>query len=86
MKSLLCAVMIAALPGASLAGEPSCRQDGDVGKSLCVAGVLYRCACRPIAGGAVCSWDNAASACSAITSKEGDAPAHVISRAGPAEP
>jgi hypothetical protein len=82
MKSLLAAMTIVAASAAGVAAEPSCRQDGDAGKSLCVAGVLYRCACRQLASATVCSWDNAASACSALTSSEGEARPSVVGGIG----
>ncbi|HEY8262289.1 MAG TPA: hypothetical protein VIG55_13835 [Methylosinus sp.] len=72
MKGFLAAVVILVIPGASAVAEPSCRQSDDSGKAVCVAGVLYRCACRDVSGATVCSWDNAASACSALSAQKGE--------------
>lgn len=82
MKRLLAAIVFA-IPAASAASEPSCRQNGDSGKALCVAGVLYRCACRQVSGSTVCSWDNAASACSALSARKGDMAPFLESRTDP---
>jgi hypothetical protein len=72
MKGFLAAVVILVISGASAVAEPSCRQSDDSGKAVCVAGVLYRCACRDVSGATVCSWDNAASACSALSAQKGE--------------
>lgn len=86
MKKIIAAILILAAPATTAAAEPSCRQDDDTGKSLCVAGVLFRCACREISGATVCSWDNAASACSALTATDGARPSVVGGVAAPREP
>jgi hypothetical protein len=76
MKRLLVIVIIA-ISGSSSA-EQSCRQNADTGKAICVGGVLYRCACRDVSGSTLCSWNNAASACSALSSREDSSEAGVV--------
>jgi hypothetical protein len=85
MKKFIAAMLILTASATTAAAEPRCRQGDDTGKSLCVAGVLYRCACREVAGATVCSWNNAASACSALTATESDAPRHVVGRVDPTQ-
>jgi hypothetical protein len=69
----LSAAVAAALLATSVALAQDCRTRADAGATKCLAGVLYRCACSTVVGSTVCTWDNAASECSAISDHGGAA-------------
>lgn len=66
------AAIVIVVAQTTVAHAQNCLSQGDTGKTKCMAGVLYRCACSQIVGSTICSWNNAATACSPV-SAESDA-------------
>lgn len=67
MRKLLSAAIVLIAATTTMAHAQNCVSQSDAGNTKCVTGVLYRCACSQSLGSTLCSWNNAATACSSVS-------------------